>query len=171
MAAPFDIRQSADDDNAAILAMYPLAFPDEDLTGLVSRLLPRTDVLSLVAVADGAVIGHVAFTRGQAGDAPVALLAPLCVTPERQHSGVGKALIEAGAAHLSAEGCTAILVLGDPDYYRRRGFDRPSPITPPCPIPDTWAEAWRMRTLDGGTVPEAGRLKTADLWDDPVLWG
>jgi putative acetyltransferase len=38
-------------------------------------------------------------------------------------AGVGSALIRAGIEEARAQGWEAIFVLGDPDYYRRFGFD------------------------------------------------
>ncbi|OYT18536.1 MAG: hypothetical protein CCU26_16370 [Nitrospira sp. UW-LDO-01] len=49
-------------------------------------------------------------------------LGPLAVAPEHQRSGIGSALVRAGleqCKHLSFE---AVVVLGNPAYYRRFGF-------------------------------------------------
>jgi putative acetyltransferase len=51
-----------------------------------------------------------------------ASLAPLGVAPDFQRRGHGSALVRAGIEALRAEGCQAIIVLGDPDYYARFGF-------------------------------------------------
>ena len=81
--------------------------------------------LSLVAEDGGVVIGHIAFS-------PVTIdgehggwfgLGPVSVRPDRQGCGVGGALIRQGLATLRAQGAAGCVVLGDPAYYRRFGFE------------------------------------------------
>ena len=50
-------------------------------------------------------------------------LGPVAVEPERQRERIGTALIEHGLAHLRARGARGCVVLGDPAYYRRFGFE------------------------------------------------
>jgi putative acetyltransferase len=80
--------------------------------------------LSLIAIEDGKIIGHVAFspvtingkTNGWYG------LGPVSVWPNQQGRGIGQALIREGLNNLrdmNAQGC---VVLGDPGYYSRFGF-------------------------------------------------
>jgi putative acetyltransferase len=80
-------------------------------------------VLELVA-ADGAVHGHVAFSRLAIADSPVraTALAPLAVEAERRRTGTGAALVRAGLEILRQRGEDLMLVLGDPAYYGRFGF-------------------------------------------------
>ena len=79
---------------------------------------------SLVAEADGCVIGHIAFS-------PVAIsdgtrnwygLGPVSVLPEHQRQGVGKALIAEGLRRLKELGAQGCCLVGHPDYYRQFGF-------------------------------------------------
>ncbi|MDP9813526.1 putative acetyltransferase [Rhizobium tibeticum] len=80
--------------------------------------------VSLVAVQDGAVLGHIAFS-------PVAIdgqdkgwfgLGPVSVRPDRQKEGIGGKLISDGLSRLANVGARGCVVLGDPGYYRRFGF-------------------------------------------------
>ena len=173
MTPNFACREIHASEHDAALALVERAFPDEPLTELVRALLKEDAVLSLGVQAEGALIGYAAFTRcavsGRA--APVALLGPIGIAPERQRSGAGAALIEAGAARLKTEGCAELLVLGDPAYYRRRGFMDAAAIEPPYPLPEAWAEmgAWRTRPLAGG-ARLTGTLQTPAPWRDPALW-
>jgi len=86
--------------------------------------------LSLVAEADGAVVGHVAFSRAvlSNGARGWQALGPISVHPERQGEGVGRALVEAGTAHWRSAGAEGIVLLGDPDLYGRFGFERSTPL-------------------------------------------
>jgi putative acetyltransferase len=56
--------------------------------------------LSLVAVENGDVLGHILFSRlvieAQEQIVPALALAPLAVTPTRQHKGIGSQLVQVG---------------------------------------------------------------------------
>ena len=167
------IREGAPGDLPALRALYPAAFPDEDLVPLIEALLAEpAGVLSLVAVADGVVAGHVLFTDCSVTGSPtrVALLGPLAVAPARQRQGIGRALVEAGLERLGSGGAAAVFVLGDPAYYGRLGFRTEGGVKTPSPIPLDWASAWQSIRLDGGAAPLAGMLSVPGPWREPSLW-
>ena len=77
-------------DRAAIEALYPQAFPDEDLRPLVREQLRDPDgIISLVAIIDSTVVGNIIFTKCgvSACSIEAVLLAPLAVAPEFQKQG------------------------------------------------------------------------------------
>ena len=81
--------------------------------------------VSLVAEADGRVIGHIAFSPVNISDGTPNWygLGPVSVLPEHQRKGIGKALIQEGLSRLkdlNAQGCCLV---GHPEYYRRFGFE------------------------------------------------
>ena len=80
--------------------------------------------VSLVAEAEGRILGHAAFSPITISGHPGRWfgLGPVSVLPERQRTGIGTALIEEGLARLAASGAKGCVVLGDPAYYRRFGF-------------------------------------------------
>ena len=80
--------------------------------------------LSLVAVLDGRVVGHVAFSRACVGDDSSGwyLLGPLAVLPSNQACGVGSALVADGLARLEGLGALGCVLVGDGGYYGRFGF-------------------------------------------------
>lgn len=78
--------------------------------------------LSLVAEMDGKIVGHIMFTRAEAGDAAVLALAPLSVLPEYQRRGVGTALIREGHRIAGELGYGWSIVLGSETYYPRVGY-------------------------------------------------
>lgn len=166
-----DIRDSNASEHDQILALYPEAFPEEDLTDLVRALLGREDVLSLTAWCESAMSGHALFTRCTVtgSDQSAALLGPLCVAPSAQKQGVGRALIEDGVQRLSDNEVGTLLVLGDPAYYSRCGFDARSVIEAPYTLPEHWRDAWRMRAL-GNHAPRAGALQVPAPWRQAHLW-
>jgi putative acetyltransferase len=168
-----EIRESLPADGPLIEKLYPAAFPDEDLLPLVLELLDEgPQVLSLVALVDRVLAGHVAFTMcGIAGQTnQVALLAPLAVAPERQRRGIGSALVRDGLQRLKAEGVVQVQVLGDPAYYGRFGFRPDDGVIPPYPLPEAWRSAWQSISLYDRRPPLRGILSVPRPWRQPALW-
>ena len=90
----------------------------------MARLRADEDGLfELVAEDDGAVQGHIFFSRMWADRTGLyGALAPLAVRPDRQGQGVGGKLVRSGIESAREFGCHGLLVLGDPAYYSRFGF-------------------------------------------------
>lgn len=80
--------------------------------------------VSLVADAQGSVIGHVAVSAVSISDGASGWygLGPLAVTPGYQNRGVGSRLVQAAVRKLREQGAAGCVVLGDPGYYARFGF-------------------------------------------------
>ena len=154
-----------------IARLYPDAFPDEDLLPLVSALVSeQSGVLSLIAVRNGLLCGHVCFTRCQiAARESVALLGPLAVAPRVQRTGVGSALVRAGLVQMRECGASQVNVLGDPEYYVRFGFQPDRTVRPPYPIPEEWGPAWQCLRFGTGD-PFSGKLEVPRPWQDAALW-
>jgi putative acetyltransferase len=168
-----DIRDSLPADNPSVEALYPRAFPDEDLLPLLRDLLEHRDItISLVATVDARIVGNIIFTRCEidSGTQDVALLAPLAVAPEWQRQGIGSALVRAGLRRLRDEGFGVVYVLGDPAYYGRLGFAAERSVRTPYPLPEDWTDAWQSQCLAAAVAPPAGNLSLPDFWLDPALW-
>lgn len=125
------IRPERAGDAAAIRAVHAAAFPTTVEAGLVDALREaRRLAVSLVAEEAGAVIGHVALSHVSSSDASDARrglgLAPIAVLPARQRTGIGGRLVRAGLAASAEAGFDFVVVLGDPRYYHRFGFQRAS---------------------------------------------
>ncbi|MDJ0278106.1 N-acetyltransferase [Sphingomonas sp. 2R-10] len=81
--------------------------------------------LSFAMVDDGRLVGAIQCwpvqLDGDDGVAlPLVMVGPVAVAPDRQGSGIGRALM---AESIAAAGDDALLMLvGDPDYYTRFGF-------------------------------------------------
>ena len=161
-------------DTAAILSLYPRAFPDEDHVPLVRELLKIPDIaISLTAMSKSDLTGHAIFTLCgvEGSDSKVALLGPVAVEPDYQRQGIGSGLIGEGLKRMRAAGISVVCVLGDPAYYGRLGFTRESHIKPPYPLPAEWEGAWQSQYLDGNPAPLAGTLVIPQQWLEPALWG
>ncbi len=173
MTSAIEIRQSTKGDFDDIRALYPQAFPDEDLLPVVDALLgDPANALSLVATSDAKLVGNVIFTRCDVNgrDDRSAMLAPLAVAPAMQRQGVGSKLVRAGLEVLAAEGVNHVFVLGDPAYYGRLGFLPGSAVSPPYPLPQEWQHAWQSLSLTGDEPPEGGQILLPVYWLEPALW-
>jgi predicted N-acetyltransferase YhbS len=82
--------------------------------------------LSLVAVKDGAVVGHIMFTpvkiKGGEQDYASLDLAPVSVHTDFQNQGVGKLLVQSGIDRAKSLGYKSLIVMGHPKYYQAFGF-------------------------------------------------
>jgi putative acetyltransferase len=79
--------------------------------------------LSLVAVLDERIVGHVAFSEvGPPAQNGWFALGPVSVDPEFQRRGVGSEIIRAGLQALREQGAKGCVLLGDHRYYHRFGF-------------------------------------------------
>ncbi|QDB79094.1 N-acetyltransferase [Georgenia wutianyii] len=102
--------------------------------------------LSMVAVEDGDVVGHVLATRARVGAEPVLALGPVSVLPDRQRAGVGTALMHAVLGAADALGEPLVGLLGDPAFYGRFGFVPADTVGVGAPDP-SWGAAFQVRTL------------------------
>ena len=130
-----EIRLEAEEDEASVALIIKAAFAQHPSSNqrehqLVDALRHAGALqLSLVALTEDCVVGHIAFSPVHIGgkDPGWRGLAPLAVLPSQQHRGIGTALVRAGLDRLHALGTRGCVVLGDPAFYRRFGFAaRPS---------------------------------------------
>ena len=80
--------------------------------------------VSLVAEADGRVVGHIAFSPMTISDGSPNWygLGPVSVLPAYQRQGIGKALIREGLSRLKDMNARGCCLVGHPAYYRKFGF-------------------------------------------------
>jgi putative acetyltransferase len=118
-----DIRIETARDFADIRAVEEEAFPTRSEADLVDRLRADGDaVLSLVAILENQIVGHVMFSKMRTPPKTLALGPVAVLTPHRR-KGIAADLIRAGLKHVQEKGWQGVFVLGDPKYYRRFGFD------------------------------------------------
>lgn len=102
--------------------------------------------LSLVAVLDGDVVGHVVCTRAHLGERPALGLGPVSVAPDHQDRGVGSALMHAVLGAADALDEELVGLVGEPAYYRRFGFVPASSLEVSGTEP-AWGDYFQVRTL------------------------
>ncbi len=116
------IRAECAGDQQAVHKLTEDAFGQPDEARLIGMLRADGDVaLSLVAEADGVLLGHVLFSP-MAAPVPVLALAPLSVVSHHQKQGIGALLVRKGLEMARHAGWQAVFVLGEPGYYTRFGF-------------------------------------------------
>ena len=122
-----EVRSATPSDADGIRKVHLGAFETSLEADLVARLERDGDaVISLVAIAQGAIAGHILFSRMdvEANGRPLDALglAPIAVLPECQRQGIGARLIKAGLEAARERGAGVVFVVGEPDYYARFGF-------------------------------------------------
>ncbi len=126
-----EIRKARAQDYGAIRRVHDLAFGQVD-EGNIVAVLSRTchERVSLVAVSDGDIVGHILFSPVTVGAGERRIkgmgLAPMAVLPDFQNQGIGSLLVEEGIRQIKQTGYPYIIVLGHAHYYPRFGFERAS---------------------------------------------
>lgn len=124
------IRQETPEDYKEVYELIAEAFAsaehadgnEQDLVVALRKGNSFIPELSLVAVSDGVVAGHILFTKAKVGNDEVLVLAPLSVKPQYQRRGIGKALIMEGHKIAKRLGYQYSLVLGSETYYPQTGY-------------------------------------------------
>ena len=130
MIPPPRIRPETPADYRATHEVLVAAFSTPLEANLVDALRKAGHLCaSLVAVENGIVVGHISFSPVTT-EIPVAAngiaLAPVAVIPAFERRGIGSALIRQGLQACREKHYGWAVLLGDPGYYRRFGFERAS---------------------------------------------
>ena len=178
-----EIRKSTETDKSGIEKVHIRAFGENEgpvIAGLVNGLLEDETafpLLSLVAVNNSKIVGHVLYTSAtitQTTESVSAqLLAPLAVLPEAQNQGIGALLVKEGLSQLRESGVDLVFVLGHPDYYPRFGFRTAGIIgfEATYPIPAENADAWMVVELKEGVIGKLkGKVQCAKALNQPQYW-
>ena len=125
------IRDETEADVCAITEATIAAFETLEISNQTEQYIiealraAKALTVSLVAEADGRVVGHIAFSPVTISDGSRNWygLGPVSVLPDYQRKGIGGALISEGLSRLKmldAQGCCLV---GHPGYYKRFGFE------------------------------------------------
>ncbi len=122
------IRKELPEDIEAIYKLNVAAFESTAEAVLVNKLRETGELtLSLVAVDESEIVGHIAFSSVNiAGSNKPNLcalgLAPMAVLSEYQRKGIGTQLVQDGLRFCAEAGYDVVVVLGHPNFYPRFGF-------------------------------------------------
>lgn len=183
MKNSFEIRRSTESELDELLNIHFLAFGQDEgpvASKLVKDLLndkTAIPILSLVAVENGKLVGHILFTKAVITNPdkliPTQILAPLAILPRAQNKGFGEKLINEGLRILKELGTELVFVLGLPTYYPRCGFIPAGAqgFEAPYPIPEEHSEAWMLLELNGDVLKNnSGKVQCSKALDEPKYW-
>lgn len=150
------VREETASDVAAVRSLLLETFPTCVEADLVDALRAAGRLWkALVAVQSHHVIGVVGFSpvtvEGVSGGLG---LAPLAVQASARRRGVAARLVVAGLEHCRGAGVPLVVVLGDPGYYRRWGFE----AARHWGLVDEYGgkDAFQVLALIPGSLPAAG---------------
>ena len=174
------IRLATNLDRDDIVKAYLRTFLEEE-KDIVSKLAinllfenttPKT--ISLAAETSNSVVGHVAFSPVKIDNDNCVrgyILAPLGVIPKYQKQGIGSKLVESGIQTLSKMKVNILFVYGDPNYYRRFGFntENAEKFIPQYKL--QYPPGWQAIILNEFSVESISRnLACVDSLNDSKLW-
>jgi predicted N-acetyltransferase YhbS len=177
------IRKSIESERSEILNIHDQAFgkgKGSVIAKLVNDLFDdetAKPILSLVAVENDKLVGHILYTKVIVAEAEnsisAQILAPLAVLPDEQKKGIGEKLINEGLKLLKENGTELVFVLGHPTYYPRCGFIPAGKqgYEAPYHIPEEHAEAWMVQELNGDVLKSnSGIVKCSKVLNEPQHW-
>ncbi|MBB4120477.1 GNAT family N-acetyltransferase [Martelella radicis] len=131
------IRRERFEDVRAVDALVRRAFynhphSDGSEPDIVRRLRKTCALaLALVAEEDGKVVGHIAFSPVGFSDGARDWfgVGPLAVDPDYQRKGIGSSLLLGGLELLKDDGARGAVLVGDPGFYGRYGFQAEPSVT------------------------------------------
>ena len=140
------IRTEQSKDYLKIAQVNKLAFGQENEATLIEkirnsdRFIPE---LSLVAEFDHKIVGHIMFSYidlVREETIKVLALAPVAILPEYQNRGIGSLLIKTGLEIAKTIYAPMVIVLGEPKFYARFGFEPAIDygIQSPFDVPDEY---------------------------------
>jgi putative acetyltransferase len=163
-----EIRREAPADIDAIRQVNRLAFGREEEAQLVDALRTAAQVrVSLVAIADGELVGHILLSAieivGPRRAIPALALGPMAVLPERQNLGIGSVLVRDALEACREQGHRIVVVVGHPAFYPRFGVsaELAQPLHSAFSGP-----AWMALELQPGALADvAGTVRYPTEWE------
>jgi len=174
MPTDVHVRETTDDDRADVLRTIQEAFSGEagdgreevEIVESVWSLDASMVACDLVAVAGGVILGHVLASLGRLDGLAVPGIAPLAVRPDWQSQGIGTALMTELLGRLDQQGFLLVVVLGDPNYYGRFGFQPSGSLGAHYPPAGTGSPHFQVLRLGGSRNRCAGSY--AYSWESSV---
>lgn len=143
----------------ALSVLVVHAFGQNNEHKLIQELRAADDVaLEMVAVLKEQIVGYICFSRFAHPEGWWAL-APMCVAHAHQGKGIGGELVRYGLDQARQAKAKAVVVVGDPHYYRRFGFVYGGAADLKTPYPDQYTALYPI-------APETASMATRLVYPD-----
>lgn len=132
------IREEQAADVEAVRTVNLAAFEGAQEAQIVDSLRANGGVLlSLVALVEDHLVGHLLLSPLTVGSLTGAALGPMAVSPAYQRQGIGSALVTRAVGLLRNRDCPFVVVIGHPAFYPRFGFQPAASFGLTCewPVP------------------------------------
>ena len=155
-----NIRLEESSDIQSIHKTTVAAFLDAPHTGHTEQFIVKALrdsgalTISLVAEDSAQIVGHVALSPVTISDGSNGWygLGPISVIPYEQGKGIGSKLMNAALAELKNLKASGCVLLGDPNYYHRFGFEPIGGLVLPNVPPEYFQTLLLQGTHPKGTV-------------------
>ncbi len=132
--APLRIEPETAFDRAAVEALVLRAFGPGRFAKTAERLRERSRLAAgFVARDGGQVVGSVRLWNITVAARSALFLGPIAVDTDSRRGGVGADLVAACVAHARTMGVSGVLLVGDPPYFIRFGFEAAPDVILPGP--------------------------------------
>ncbi len=122
-------------DAAAVARVVEAAFGPGRLAKTAERLREGRDpAVGYVARQDGRIIGSVRLWTITIGGAPALFLGPIAVERTERNAGIGAELVATCVDWAREAQAAGVLLVGDPPYFERFGFQRIDGAVMPGPV-------------------------------------
>ena len=168
------IRKEIQNDYSAVYNLNKAAFEEDEEARLVDLLRKSTAFipeLSLIAIVENDIVGHILFTKikiiDDKGNTNESLaLAPMAVSPKYQKQGIGGKLITKGLEVATKLNFKSVIVLGHDKYYPKFGFEPTTKweITSPYDVPANVFMG--IELVNNGLKNVSGMVKYAKEFDE-----
>ena len=149
------IAPLTDADPIAIEALLDAAFGADRHKRTAYRIRagePAIADLSFAAFERETLVGSLQSWPVAVADVPTVLVGPVAVMPVCQSAGIGRAMME---ALMAVDPERTMVMIGDPEYYGRYGFDCAATAGWDVPGP---VERHRLLARHGDRLPRTGHL-------------
>jgi len=132
---PATIQTETVFDAAAVGRVIEAAFGPGRLAKTAERLRDGRDpAVGFVARQDGRIIGSVRLWTITIGGAPALFLGPIAVERTERNAGIGADLVATCVDWAREARASGVLLVGDPPYFERFGFQRIAGAAMPGPV-------------------------------------
>jgi len=144
-----------------------------ELSSKLASGIDNQTTFCLGAYIANKLVGSIFFTRlaFNTTEIKVYMLAPVAVSTQHQHRGVGKSLINFGLNELKRKGVDVVITYGDPSFYSKVGFIRLPQSTIQPPLKLSMPEGWLGQSLTNDTIPVIKERPTCvKAFNNPAYW-